>query len=212
MTKKAIIFDLDNTIYSVPSIGHELFASLFKLIEGNDSHLKDMAAIKKEIMRRPFQVVAADYNFNDELTKKGIDLLQNLKYEGKIEAFPDYYELGDLTLDRYLVTTGFLNLQRSKITGMKIEKDFKEIYIVDPSTSDRTKKDVFASIIKNNRYNKAEVLVVGDDLHSEIQAARDLGIDAVLYDKFNLHTDTGSLLKISSFRELKTMLSNGLKG
>ncbi len=212
MTKKAIIFDLDNTIYSVPSIGHELFASLFKLIEGYDSHLKDMDAIKKEIMRRPFQVVAADFNFDDELTQKGIDLLQHLKYEGKIEAFPDYYELSDLNVDRYLVTTGFLNLQQSKITGMKIEQDFKEIYIVDPTTSERTKKDVFATIVRKNDYRKAEVLVVGDDLHSEIQAARDLGIDAVLYDKFNIHTDTGSLPKISSFSQLKAMLSAGLKG
>jgi len=206
MTKKALIFDLDNTIYSVPSIGHEMFASLFKLIEGTDSHLKDMADIKKEIMRRPFQVVAADYNFSDELTKRGIDLLQHLKYEGKIEVFPDYHELRNLTLDRYLVTTGFLKLQQSKISGMKIEKDFKEIFIIDPSIAETTKKDVFASIVRNYHYKKAEVLVIGDDLHAEIQAARDLGIDAVLYDKFNLHRDTGSMPKITSFSELKTML------
>lgn len=206
MTKKALIFDLDNTIYSVPSIGQELFAALFKLIEGTDGHLKDMNEIKKEIMRRPFQAVAADFNFSDELTKQGIDLLQHLKYEGKIEVFPDYHELSDLTLERYLVTTGFLSLQRSKISRMKIEKDFKEIFIIDPSTSEMTKKDVFASILHNNHYKKSEVLVIGDDLHAEIQAARDLGIDAVLYDKFNVHKDTGSLPKITSFGELKAML------
>lgn len=212
MRKKVLIFDLDNTIYSVPSIGHELFAALFQLIEGTDSHLKNMDDIKKEIMRRPFQVVAADFNFSDELTNEGIDLLQHLKYDGKIEVFPDYHELSDLTLDRYLVTTGFLSLQQSKISGMNIEKDFKEIFIIDPSISETTKKDVFASIVRNNHYKKAEVLVIGDDLLSEIQAARDLGIDAVLYDKFNLHKDTGSLPKITSFGELKTMLLNGLKG
>jgi putative hydrolase of the HAD superfamily len=32
MQKKAIIFDLDNTVYAVRTIGEELFASLFELI------------------------------------------------------------------------------------------------------------------------------------------------------------------------------------
>jgi putative hydrolase of the HAD superfamily len=206
MQKKAIIFDLDNTVYSVHSIGNELFASLFELIFQNENHAENRDKIKDDIMRRPFQVVAKDYHFSDELTQKGIALLKGLTYEGKIEPFPDYQFAKGLPVDKFLVTTGFLKLQQSKVDGMKIGQDFKEIIIVDPLTSDKTKKDVFADIIKKYGYNKSEVLVVGDDLQSEIKAAQQLGIDAVLYDKSHLYDDIAFHPTISDFSQLKSFL------
>jgi putative hydrolase of the HAD superfamily len=150
--------------------------------------------------------VARDYHFSEELTEKGIALLKELTYEGKIEPFPDYPSIKDLSVDKFLVTTGFLKLQQSKIAGMKIDQDFKEIHIVDPSTSDQTKKDVFADIMKRHGYSKEELLVVGDDLHSEIKAAQDLGIDAVVYDKLNRYNNTAPLPSISDFQQLKSFL------
>jgi len=206
MRKKAIILDLDNTIYSVPSIGNELFASLFRLIEESGEHTADIAAIKEEIMRKPFQWVAAQHQFSNELTKKGIDLLLNLTYEGPIEPFSDYTCTKQLHCDKFLVTTGFLKLQQSKIRGMGIEQDFKEIHIVDPATSHKTKKDVFADIIYRNAYQPAEVLVVGDDLQSEIKAAKELGIDTVLYDKFHLHDESNLQRRITDFKELHNFI------
>lgn len=206
MPKKAIIFDLDNTIYSVHSIGNELFAPLFNLIFEDGRYASVIEKIKDDIMRRPFQVVAADYNFGKELTQKGIDLLKTLTYKGKIEPFPDYLVTKNLPVEKFLVTTGFLKLQQSKVAGMSLENDFKEIHIVDPSTSDKTKKNVFADILERHSYTPAEVLVVGDDLHSEIKAAQELGIDAILYDNFNLHSDTNSISKISDFNQLTTYL------
>src|SRR5215471_12775708 len=166
MHKKAIIFDLDNTIYSVRSIGQELFDSLFEVIIQDGNHTENMEKIKEEIMRRPFQLVASDYNFSNELTQKGIELLKDTSYRGKIEPFRDYEFAKNLPVEKFLVTTGFLKLQQSKVEGMEIGQDFKEIHIVDPLTSDKTKKDVFADIMKRHGYAKSELLVVGDDLHS----------------------------------------------
>lgn len=206
MRKKAIILDLDNTIYPVPSIGNELFASLFRLIEESGEHTADIAAIKEEIMRKLFQWVAAQHQFSNALTKKGIDLLLHLTYEEPIEPFSDYACTKQLYCDKFLVTTGFLKLQQSKIRGMGIEQDFKEIHIVDPATSHKTKKDVFEDIMYKNAYQPAEVLVVGDDLQSEIKAAKELGIDMVLYDKFHLHDENNSQKKIADFKELKDFM------
>ncbi len=208
MHKKVIIFDLDNTIYSVRSIGEELFASLFEIIRQSGNHSADMEKIRDDIMRRPFQLVAKDFHFSDELTEKGIRLLKDITYKGKIEPFEDYHITRSLPVDKFLVTTGFLKLQQSKVEGMNIGQDFKEIHIVDPLTSDSTKKDVFEDIIKRYGYNKEEVLVIGDDLHSEIKAAHELGVDALLYDKLQLHETVTSLPKISDFSELRSFLFN----
>ncbi len=208
MPKKALILDLDNTIYSVHSIGEELFTSLFHLIHQDGIHGSKMEQIKDDIMRRPFQVVARDYGFSEELTQQGLALLIESRYEGKIEPFEDYAFVRALPLNRFLVTTGFLKLQQSKVEGMKLEQDFAEIHIVDPSTSERTKKDVFADILKRHGCAKEQVLVVGDDLDSEIKAAQDLGIEAVLYDNFHRHREQTPVPRISNFRELTQFCSS----
>jgi len=205
MHKKALIFDLDNTIYSVGSIGDELFAPLFKLIKEDGNHEKDLENIKDETMRRPFQWVARKYNFSDELLQRGVDLLRNTNYVGKIKPFSDYTVVRDLVYDKYLVTTGFLKLQQSKVSGMKIQNDFLEIHIVDPYSSDKTKKDVFADIMSRHGYPKSEVLVIGDDPESEIKAAQELGLDAILYDKENRHSEL-NVKTIKDFSELKDLL------
>jgi putative hydrolase of the HAD superfamily len=202
MSKKAIIYDLDNTIYPVSSIGNELFTSLFQLIDQDGGHTENMEAIKADIMRKPFQVVAADYHFSRQLTQRGIALLKDLTYEGVIEPFSDYREVKHLPGERFLVTTGFLKLQQSKIRKMGLEQDFKDIHIVDPATSDKTKKEVFAEIMDKHGYRPEEVLVVGDDPDSEIRAAQELGIAAVLYDKFNLYPANISTPKIADFKKL----------
>ena len=202
MRKKALILDLDNTIYPVSSIGDKLFAPLFDLIK-SDEHVSDQfEQIRKEVMRRPFQLVANEFNFSKELTDKGTELLKNITYNGTIEPFDDYKLIRDLKIDKYLVTTGFKKMQQSKVEAMQLQTDFREIHIIDPSTSDKVKKDLFTDIISRHHYNKADVLIVGDDLNSEIKAGKELGVDAVLYDKLNMYKEEKSVTRITDFAEL----------
>lgn len=202
MRKKAIILDLDNTIFPVPSIGHKLFAPLFALIEQEGSHKDELEKIKDEVMRRPFQHVAKDHHFSEALTQKCVAILKELAYNDKIEPFEDYALVKRWPVDKFLVTTGFVKMQQSKVDSMGLAPDFKEIHIVDPATTNKTKKDVFADIIQRHGYAKEEMLVIGDDPNSEIKAARELGIDAVLYDKFKRYPDT-TLTTIHHYEQLE---------
>jgi putative hydrolase of the HAD superfamily len=204
MARKAIIFDLDNTIYAVSSIADKLFGTLFQLLTDSGELQQRLEEVKRELMRKPFQVVAATYGFSNDLTQRGITLLSSLRYEGPIEPFPDYQQAKDLSMERFLVTTGFSALQQSKIDGMGIAQDFKEIHIVDPDKS--SKKEVFAAILERHGYRAAEVLVVGDDPGSELKAARELGIDAVLYDRLGQPTEGNDFPWISDFGALKTFV------
>lgn len=204
MAKKALIMDLDNTIYAVSSIGDRLFSALFQLIKESGEGGAQMEQIRKDIMTRPFQLVAAQHGFSEELTANGVALLEELTWEGPIEPFADYIYLQQLKIDKFLVTTGFTLLQRSKIRGLSLEKDFREIHIVDPALTTDTKREVFASIIERRGYQVADVLVVGDDPHSEIRAAQDLGLDAVLYDRSGRYH--GPLSRISDFGELQALV------
>jgi putative hydrolase of the HAD superfamily len=147
--KKAMIYDLDNTLYDVQTIGDQLFAPVLELISNEGKHEQDMDAIRKDLMRIPFQEVAQKYHFSPELKKKGEDMLQDITYDGEIPKYDDYPAILELPGKRYLVTTGFYNMQQSKVRQMDLEKDFSGVHIVDPMKSDKTKKDIFLQIMED---------------------------------------------------------------
>lgn len=207
--KKAFIIDLDNTIYPVSSIGDDLFDPLFELIKKSGIQAKEFEQIKFNIMRKPFQVVAAQFNFSQQLLDDGIELLKQLTYNKQMFAFEDYKILKTMNADRFLVTTGFKKMQQSKINQLNIENDFKEIHIVDPASTKKTKKDIFKEIMQIHHYALEEILVIGDDPESEIKAATELNMDTVLYDKNNLYTATVATYKINDFKELESLIRIG---
>jgi putative hydrolase of the HAD superfamily len=204
---KALIFDLDNTIYPVHSIGAALFAPLFTLLEDSGELQAEMDAVKDAIQRKPFQVVAAEFGFSDALTKGGIQLLQNLSYNGPIEPFPDFQLVPTLPQLKFLVTTGFTKLQESKIDGMRIRELFQETHIVDPMQDARTKKDVFSDILTRYAYQPQEVLVIGDDPDSEIKAAHALSIPTLLFDALGRYPEWNLSKRIESYGALPLAIS-----
>ncbi|KAA8483329.1 putative hydrolase of the HAD superfamily [Arcticibacter tournemirensis] len=207
--KRALILDLDNTIYPVKSIADKLFAPLFKLMDQYRQEFSggDFNAAIEDIMKKPFQKVADTYKFNRELTEKGMDLLRNATYDEAMKPFEDYNLIKDLAITKYLVTTGFLKLQQSKIKSLRIEKHFEDIFIVDPDTTSMTKRDVFLNIMMQNNLQKDDLLVIGDDPESEIEAANDLGIETFLYDPDDNHKDDIATYKSKDFELIKDIIS-----
>ena len=188
--KKALILDLDNTIYPVNSISENLFADLFARLDQNAEIINADDAdtinkIKDEMTRRPFQHIADEFDLNQEVRNKMEDQLRNMTYELPIRPFDDYHHVRTIQLDKFLVTTGYSKLQWSKVRMLGIEDDFKQIHIVDPDVNQQTKKDVFAEIMQTYNYTPGDLLVIGDDPESEIKAAKTLGIDTFLYDPTN---------------------------
>ena len=138
-------------------------------------------------MRRPFQKLAPEYKLSDTILKKGTDILRELRYNKPMKAYDDYAILRDILAKKFLVTAGFTNMQKSKVKHLGIEQDFVEFHVADPDKSDLIKKDVFADIIQRHNLNPDEVLVIGDDPESEIQAGKDLGLETILYDQENFN-------------------------
>lgn len=188
--KKALILDLDNTIYPVSSISENLFADLFAILDQdaeiiNTGYADKVDKIKDEMTRRPFQHIADEYGLNEVIRNKITDTLRNMVYSQPMKPYDDYRHLRTIPLDKFLVTTGFSKLQWSKVKMLDIEGDFKHIHIVDPDISQQTKKDVFEEIMQTYDYTIGDLLVIGDDPESEIKAAKTLGIDTFLYDPTN---------------------------
>ncbi|MBV5348355.1 HAD family hydrolase [bacterium] len=206
MRKKAIILDLDNTIYPVSSIGDRLFKSLFSLILESGEYTGEFEQIRFEIMRRPFQFIANDFSFSESLKANCFKLLTDRVYDKKMQPFEGYDTLLALPCRRFLVTIGYTKLQHSKIKQLGIENDFEAIFVVDPDLSTLTKRDIFEKILADNNFGVEDVLVVGDDLNSEIFHAKALGIETVLYDYLSQFQESEDQNVIRNHQDLHLFL------
>lgn len=209
--KRALILDLDNTIYPVSSIAENLFGQLFQVLDKNAASINigdtdKVNKIKDEMTRRPFQHIADEFQLADELRNIMVDVLKNMTYDLPMQPFDDYKHIRSIPLDKFLVTTGFRKLQLSKVKMLGIEQDFKSIHIVDPEVSTQTKKDVFGQIMAIQNYQPEELLVIGDDPESEIKAAKALGIDTYLYDPGNKYPGAIVTYKADNLKEVLTIL------
>lgn len=209
--KRALILDLDNTIYPVSSISENLFGQLFNLLDQHSGTINTddtdrVDKIKDEMTRRPFQHIADEFDLDDELRNKMVHTLRNMAYSLPMQPYADYAHIRAIPLDKFLVTTGFIKLQMSKIKMLGIEDDFKTIHIVDPDVSRQTKKDVFADMMKTHDYQPKDLLVIGDDPESEIKAAKALGIDTFLYDPDNKYTDAQATYRSVNLKEVLNIL------
>jgi putative hydrolase of the HAD superfamily len=138
---------------------------------------------------------------SNELKDHAIELLKTLEHHGPIVPFGDFEVIRKINVDKFLVTTGFLKMQQSKIRALGFE-DFKETFVVDPTLTSDTKKDIFTKILKKYNLKHGNVLVIGDDPDAEIKAAAELGIDSVLYDRENLHKQAGATYRVSNYNDL----------
>lgn len=206
MTKTTLFVDLDNTIYPVSSIGDALFQPVLEIIRKDPLLLDQLDAIKMDMMRRPFQKVAKEFNFSALFTQKILDQLEQTECTSPMHPFEDYAMLKALPQDKFLITTGFTKMQQSKVRLLQIKDDFKEIHIVDPQRSNLTKKDVFQDLINRHELLKASILVLGDDPNSELKAASELDIDTVLFDRIGRYPSYSDAPRITHFSELSSYL------
>ena len=130
----------------------------------------------------------------------------NLTYKDPMQYFPDYELVQKLPQTKFLVTSGFSKLQHSKIDNLGIRNDFEEIVILDLQETNDTKKDIFRRLLDKYQLPKEQVLIVGDDINSEIQAGKELGIDTVIYDRLEKYTDLNFANKIDNFAGLTKFL------
>jgi putative hydrolase of the HAD superfamily len=210
--KRALILDLDNTIYPVSSISENLFGQLFDILDqhaglintAGDANRVDK--IKDEMTRRPFQHIADEFELDIVLRNKMVDTLRNMAYSQPMQPYADYVHIRTIPLDKFLVTTGFTKLQMSKVKMLDIEQDFKTIHIVDPEINRQTKKDIFLEIMRTHNYHPGELLVIGDDPGSEIKAAKALDIDTFLFDPDNKYPDAEVTHRSDNLRSVLNIL------
>jgi len=178
-----IIIDLDDTIFKTSSMDPRIFDSAIEVLIDFYKSIDEVNTnqIVKELWQNPIDVVFQKYSTPDEITREFYLKISEINYRSlEIKPFEDYSYIGDIKMDKILVTTGLTELQNAKIDALGIRKDFNKIFIDDPRRKPRTNKfQIFNKIIDSEKLDPKQIWVIGDNPESEIMAAAKLGINTV---------------------------------
>jgi FMN phosphatase YigB (HAD superfamily) len=207
---KALIFDLDNCLAAANEVGEDVFAPAFEAMKNaNRGTLtaEQLAEAFQDVWRHPLDFVASKFGFSQEMLDAGWKVFSQTVVETPMKGYGDLAILRELPFELYLVTSGFRVLQESKIKALQIADLFRGVEIDAIDEDDRKgKQRIFASILETSQLRPEEVIVVGDNPDSEIEAGNRLGIRTVQILRPGVSRADSATYYVETFEELKTLL------
>ena len=185
---KAIIFDLDDTLYDCSGTlvlkSRKLAAKIIsKAIKCSETEalklqlvLEDRLGPKADI----FHEIANQYNLPEDFCEEISNTINALEVEGAT-LFPDTMasidELKRIGYKLFLVTFGNREIQEKKIKVLDLESAFDEIIITENPLG---KEKCFKEILAKYGLEPEQVLCVGDKIKDEIEVGKRLGMSTAL--------------------------------
>ncbi len=185
---KAIIFDLDDTLYDCSGtlvqknkkIAAKIISKVIKCTEAEalklQIELESRLGPKADISRK----IADLYNLSEEFCKEIAYTINTQEVEG-VALFPETFdtinELKRIGYRLFLVTFGNREMQEKKIKTFGLQKEFDEIIITENPLG---KEKCFREILTKHCLKPEQILCVGDKIKDEIEVARKLGMPTAL--------------------------------
>jgi len=187
MSIRAVIFDLDDTLYDCTGLLVEAarLRAAKAIVEAGlpctpgEAYRKQLELEQQLGPRsRVLERLAGLYGLGTDAVRRAREAY-NSDEVGDIEPFPDVvptlHELRARGTRLFLVTDGVHRRQEAKIRVLGFEGLFDSIVINDTERG-RLLEECYEQILRDHSLQPDEVLVVGDRLHAEIKAANTLGI------------------------------------
>jgi FMN phosphatase YigB (HAD superfamily) len=208
--KQAIIFDLDNCLAPATEVGEELFEPAFEAIRTANQELlspEQLARAFADIWRHPLDWVAQHYGFSDAMLTAAWKVFTGMKVNRPMHGYGDLPVLGSLPVQRFLVTSGFRLLQESKIEALGLRQYFAAMFVDAIDESGRIGKlGHFQRVLELHGFEPCDVLVVGDNASSEIEAGNRLGIATVQTLRPGVPHASNAVFHVQSLSELAALL------
>ncbi|MBL8399141.1 MAG: HAD family hydrolase [Candidatus Accumulibacter sp.] len=179
----AIIFDLDNCLLDPRELGEAFVEPVFSAIRASNLgtlNETQLLAAFEDLWQRPFDTVADEHGFSATMRAAGCRAYATLEVTAKLHGYGDLVVLNELKAVKFLVSSGYRRLQRSKIEALGFKELFAEIHIDAIGEANRPGKEgLFAQIARRWRFAPRQVMIVGDNGESEIAAGNRLKMPTV---------------------------------
>lgn len=211
---RALICDLDNTLFSADSIPAVLLDPIVDAVRkansGPDAIPDEQLADAIAAFRRvSFDRVVDSYRLPPAVRDAWVQAMVKLRVTGHLIPFPDVRALAALRLRRFLVTTGYRGLQESKVRALGIGDLFEAVHVdaLDDPATRPGKRGLFRSILAEHRFAPSEVVVLGDSAESEIAAGNRLGIPTVQVLRSGVERCEEAQFRIVDLTELRAVIA-----
>ena len=227
MKCKVILFDADETLFDFKKAEKEAFKnSMLELdIEYDENyHFATYKEINTAIWKELEEGLITQEKLKTERFKRLIDKLDmtfdendfaniymthlgngSFLFDGAMELIEDLSSKYILSI----VTNGLTSVQERRLKKSTIAKHFKDIVISESIGISKPNPDIFEHAINNlGTFNKDEVLMIGDNLNSDIRGGINYNIDTCWYNpnKLENKTDLKPTYEICDYTELRRLL------
>jgi putative hydrolase of the HAD superfamily len=206
----AIIFDLDNCLAAADEPGEQLLEPVFTAVQSaNNGSLSDAALDRAfhDCWYHAFDWVARRHGFTDSMRRAGWEVFREIEVRTPMRGYGDLDVLPVLGDVRFLVTSGFRRLQESKVHALGIAPAFREVIVDAVDEPSRAGKEgIFSHLMARHELAREDVLVVGDNVESELAAARRLGVPSVQTLRPGVTPAPDVRLRVANLRELEGLV------
>jgi putative hydrolase of the HAD superfamily len=207
---KAVIFDLDMCIFDTRTLGEHILDSVLAPLHESSMPEATQREIDRTLWTTSLEDCVELFSIPSGVADKMRGAHKKLVVPDGVKTFGDERSLLDLPVYRILVTSGYREWQTRKIEKLGVDRLFNEIIIdtIDDLSTRKGKRLIFTELLARHVWEPQEVLVVGDNPHSELKAARALGIPTVQTLRPTVIKDPLADYHIESLNELHTILSS----
>lgn len=224
-----MIFDLDHTLWDYDKNCAE---AIHELYIKNDLHRKgissaekfldafmemntlmwdqyDLGVIQRDVIRyqRFHRILLAlgvdDYKLSLTMSSEYVSLSPTKKnLLPNARAILDYLEKKYRLL---IITNGFDEIQSVKLESSGISRYFDSVVTSETAGHKKPAKEIFEYALANN-YQTDEVIMIGDNLNTDIKGAANAGIDSAYFNPSKKPHQHKMKYEISDLIELKSIL------
>ena len=201
--KKAIIYDLDYTLFDPNTLDKSLFHSGFDILkEVEQASDYNFAELQQALFSLSLKTFINQY-LNEDEKERFVQSLNDITALPKLKPYGDVFIVPTINTTNYLITSGPSQFQNQKIDALGIRDWFSEIYVDNPIAPKwKNKEEIMRLILKKHHYETFEILVVGDSLNSEIQAGNNIGIETIQILRNGIIPSKEATYTIKSLSEL----------
>ncbi len=225
-TYKNIYFDLDRTLWDFETnsektlqellIKHfpekkdlfKKFLSVYYPVNEKLWVLYRKGLVTKEVLRtKRFSESLKQLGINDaeKVIQFGNDYIKLSPYQTGL--FPHAIEtleyLKAQGYQMFLLTNGFREVQEVKISKSGIDKYFDRMICSEDTGYQKPHRKIFEYALKSVNAKKAESIMIGDDLNTDIAGAKKFGMDCIYFNSVNKKHDITVTHEVNSLKELQ---------
>jgi len=226
---KAIVFDLDGTLYEYFTPAEESMEHVYELVSQKHNIKLEMLVeaykiILEEAIKKGFHQEKPDFDYrkerfrlllekfslsDDELLDRMLDRYES-ELDIRMKPFPDVERTLENLKNRYrlhIATAGPPESQRKKLKVLGLEAYFEKIFISGELNKKKATGELFKHILGVLNCKPDEILVIGDSYEMDILGSGKAGIQSVWINKTNQKKEGDvHLAEIENIEELLKIL------